>query len=400
MQNRPQRQEVEQVRYLVERDLDELQRSITNRMVAGSQVAFAKILTDRARKLTEALRQSITGINEEDEGVLARLARERRTRLTRAIAAVSCALFLVASYVLIGQIMIARSESQRQETEAALRASESRFRTLCDQAPVGIYSTDAHGLGVYTNYRWSQISGLSAAESLGHGWAKALHPDDRETVFEHWKTYALQGSSWEYRLLTPEGSIRWIRALGGPIYSTGGEITGYIGTLEDITEEKHAQQALQESEALNRAVLNSLPANIAVLNSNGMIRVVNEEWRRSAEANGDPPTCSVGIGGNYLDVCRLAARDGSGDAEKALTGIQDVLAGKLQSFKMQYPCDFATEKRWFHMLVTPLAGVTSGGVVIAHADITEGKRTQDAMREALQQLQTDHGQHAGRSDAV
>ena len=39
------------------------------------------------------------------------------------------------------------------------------------------------------------------------------------------------------------------------------------------------------------------------------------------------------------------------------------------------------------MLVTPLAGVTSGGVVIAHADITEGKRAQDATREALQQLQ-------------
>ena len=186
VKNPAQRQEVERVRYLVEEDLDELQRSITSRMAAGSQVAFAEILTDRARKLTEALRQSVAGINEEDEGMLARLARERRTRLARAIAAVAGALLLAASYVLMGQIMIARSESRRQETEAALRASENRFKTLCDQAPLGIYSTDAQGLAVYTNSRWSQISGLSTDESLGHGWTKALHPYDREAVFEHW----------------------------------------------------------------------------------------------------------------------------------------------------------------------------------------------------------------------
>jgi PAS domain S-box-containing protein len=131
--------------------------------------------------------------------------------------------------------------------------------------------------------------------------------------------------------------------------------------------------------------LNSLPANIAVLDSNGMIQAINEEWRRFAEANGDPPAWSIGIGANYLDVCSRASGHGSADAEKALAGIQDVLARKLQAFRMQYPCDSATEKRWFHMLVTPLAGVTSGGVVIAHADITESKRAQDAIREALQE---------------
>ena len=59
-----QRQEVERVRDLVQQDLDELERSIAQHMAAGSQAAFGKILTDRARKLTEALRQSIRGINE------------------------------------------------------------------------------------------------------------------------------------------------------------------------------------------------------------------------------------------------------------------------------------------------------------------------------------------------
>ena len=191
--NPVERQEVERVRSLVHQDLEELQRSIASRTAAGSQAAFGKILTDRGRKLTEALRQSISGINEQDEGMLARLIRQRRVRLVSALATVSGALLLAGCYVLIGQIIIARSASRHQKTEAALHTSEKRFETLCQQAPVGIYSTDAQGLCVFTNPQWTQMSGLSMAESLGHGWKKALHPDDRENVFESWKTNALQG---------------------------------------------------------------------------------------------------------------------------------------------------------------------------------------------------------------
>jgi adenylate cyclase len=86
--NPAERQEVERVRYVVQQDLDELQRSMAGHTTTGSQAAFAKILTDRARKLTEALRQSIKGIG-----------------WRRALAAVSGALPLAASYLLIGQII-------------------------------------------------------------------------------------------------------------------------------------------------------------------------------------------------------------------------------------------------------------------------------------------------------
>jgi len=380
--NPAERQQVEKVRYLIQEDLEELERSISNR-----SAAFAEVLMDRARGMTETLRRSIQGIDEEDESMQERLVREQKTRLATAISAVSGALFLASFYLLTGQILIARSASRQQKTEAALHESEDRFKSFCEQAPVGIYHTDPQGFCVYTNPRWSQMSGLSAAESLGHGWKRALHPDDRETVFEGWKSCIERGASWEYRLLTPTGDIRWIRALGKPTYSAAGEIRGFIGTLEDITEQKNAHQALLEREALNRAILNSLPANIAVLDMNGVIQAINDEWRRFAEVSGNPPACFVGPGVNYLEVCRRAAADGSADAEKALAGIQDVLGGKRKGFTLQYACDSPTEKRWFHMVVHALTGVAGGGVVVVHADITERKQANDAMREALKQLQ-------------
>ena len=147
-----------------------------------------------------------------------------------------------------------------------------------------------------------------------------------------------------------------------------------------------AHRALEEREALNRAILNSLPANIAVLKGDGTIQTINEAWQRFTEASGDPPARFLNRGANYLEACKRASAGGSSDAAKAFNGIRDVLSGRLRSFRMQYPCHSDTEKKWFSMLVTPLAGVATGGVVITHADITEHKQAEDAMQEALQQL--------------
>jgi PAS domain S-box-containing protein len=329
--NPAERQSVQRVRYLVQQDLDELQRSIDGRTATGSQAASAKILTGRARTLTEALRQSIKGIDEKDEGILAQLARRRRSRLASALAAVSSALLLAASYLLIGQIIIARGASQRQKTEAALRASQERFETLCEQAPVGIYSTDAQGLAVYTNSRWSQMSGLSAAESLGHGWARALHPDDRESVFESWKTHALQGTSWEYRLLTSEGEIRWIRALGGPLYSPVGEITGYVGTVEDITEARNAQRArheaeerLRESEQRFRAIFYQAAVGIAQTSIDGKWLLVNDRFCEILGYSRDELR-----GRTFVDITH------PDDRETSVTEVSRLLAGEISSLSLE-----------------------------------------------------------------
>jgi PAS domain S-box-containing protein len=371
--NLAERREVERIRYLVQQQLDELQRSVAGRTTTGSRATKAQLLTDRARKLTEALRQSIYGIDKENEGTLARLARRRRVRLASALAAICGALLLAGSYLLIGQVIVSRSASQRRETEAALRASEIRFQTLCEQAPLGIYSTDAHGFCTYTNSRWSQISGLSAAESLGHGWKKALHPDNRETVFEGWKTYAQQGASWEYRLLTPDRELRWIRALGGPIYSSAGEITGYVGSVEDITERRQAEKKLRESEVRFRNMADAAPVMIWVSGPDKGCSFFNKVWldftgRTMEQELGNG--WAEGVHPNDLDRC-LAIYISSFDARR--------------SFQMEYRLRRADgEYRWLLDNGVPrfaLGGVFEG-YIGSCIDLTERKHEEE-LREEL-----------------
>src|SRR6185295_7724295 len=74
---------------------------------------------------------------------------------------------------------------------------------------------------------------------------------------------------------------------------------------------REAEVALQESEALNQAVLDSLSTHMAVLDKDGTIIAVNAAWRRFAETNGDSKLALAGVGANYLAVCRQVSGEGA-----------------------------------------------------------------------------------------
>ncbi len=122
-----------------------------------------------------------------------------------------------------------------------LRSSEERFRLLADHAPVGIFLANAGGDAVYFNPAWCRLAGLSAAEASGRGWEQALHPEDRERVSREWALAVAdtRPSRVEFRFLRPDGSICWLQ--GNAVRLRDGDrITGYIGTVVDITEQRAA----------------------------------------------------------------------------------------------------------------------------------------------------------------
>jgi PAS domain S-box-containing protein len=140
---------------------------------------------------------------------------------------------------------------------------------------------------------------------------------------------------------------------------------------------------LQRSE-FRKAILDSVGANIAVLDAHGIIVAVNERWKQFSMENpipaGEPPR-NLGIGANYLEVCRQGAGASAESAKAAHDGIQAVLTGRMKNFYLEYSCDSPQQKRWFSMNVTPL-GSAGQSVVVAHVDISERKRTEETNRNA------------------
>jgi two-component system, cell cycle sensor histidine kinase and response regulator CckA len=157
----------------------------------------------------------------------------------------------------------AEDRQRRHCAEQALALSEDRFETLCISAPLAIFQCDVQGKVVYINPLWEQISGVSAAESLGDVWLQAIHPEDRKTVTESWQGTIASWQSWvsEHRLLTPQGETRWVRTLANPLHSSEGQFLGYVGTVENITEKKSLEAQFLRAQRLES--LGTLASGIA-----------------------------------------------------------------------------------------------------------------------------------------
>jgi diguanylate cyclase (GGDEF)-like protein/PAS domain S-box-containing protein len=127
--------------------------------------------------------------------------------------------------------------------------SEERFRCLSACSPVGIFLTDMEGRCTYTNPRCQSICDLTWEESLGEGWSHSVHLSDRERVVTEWSDSTRQGQEYsdEFRLETKAGTSRWVRVRSSPMFSHRGELIGHVGTVEDITERKQAEQVLQKA---------------------------------------------------------------------------------------------------------------------------------------------------------
>jgi PAS domain S-box-containing protein len=141
---------------------------------------------------------------------------------------------------------------ERERMQIALAESEELFRTINAAAPVGIRQTNADGICLYTNARWQEMSGLSAADCLGDGWLQAVHPEDRKGLMAAWETYLrAEGDRLpEFRLLSPQGEIRWVSAQAATMTNASGEVIGYVSVDEDITERKESEQKIRQQATL------------------------------------------------------------------------------------------------------------------------------------------------------
>ncbi|MDJ1172203.1 PAS domain S-box protein [Roseofilum sp. BLCC_M154] len=181
--------------------------------------------------------------------------------------------FLLATVSFIGCIeperprfcYLVQDISDRKLAQIALENSEKRFRILVSHSPVGIFQTDTNGKCLYVNPQWAEITGHYQPESyLGDAWQQALHPEDREMIFQEWVASTEQERPFdlEYRFQKPDGQVVWVWGNAIAVRNDNGEITGYFGTVTDITERR-------KTETTNRALMDAIPDLMLRLNAKG-----------------------------------------------------------------------------------------------------------------------------------
>lgn len=146
----------------------------------------------------------------------------------------------------------------------------------------------------------------------------------------------------------------------------------------------NTEHVLYNHESLNQSILASLESHLAVLDKTGRIVAVNNAWLDYGRKNGAASEEAIGVGVNYLGVCRPAAEQGYEKAREMYEGIQAVLQGAKPYFEIEYPCH-STEQRWFLMSVMPLVG-DDKGIVVSHKEVTELKKVENALKDALSEI--------------
>jgi PAS domain S-box-containing protein len=176
------------------------------------------------------------------------------------------------------QIGIGLDVTERKRAERALKESEERFRLIAETIQdVFWMSTPGIGKMLYVSPAYERIWGRTReslyAEPLS--FVQAVHPHDRELLLEEVRDHAKGSYECEYRILQPNGSVRWIEDRGFPIHSPEGELVCMVGVASDVTDKKRVQKALEKNESLLRAVLETLPVGVWIIGSDGTIQFAN-----------------------------------------------------------------------------------------------------------------------------
>jgi len=156
----------------------------------------------------------------------------------------------------------------RKLAEEALRKSEQSYRSVVENVKEVIFQTDVDGLWVFLNNAWEEITGYSVEESLNKLFVNWVHPDDRQRNMELFEPLINRKKDYcrhQIRYLTKDGGFRWIEVFARLGLNEKDEITGTFGTLQDITESKQAEEALHESEQLQRSLLENIAVGIIII---------------------------------------------------------------------------------------------------------------------------------------
>lgn len=244
--------------------------------------------------------------------------------------------------------------SELHAAHQELCVSEQRFRTLSTSIPIGIFETDVTGKTTYTNPKLREIMGVPSTAD-GRDWQRMICPSEPNAIISTWQKAHEEerDAAFEFRCVSPTG-VRWVHSRTAPIRARDGTVSGYVGSVEDITERKDMEMeiarsrdaALESSKAKARFLANMsheirTPMNGVIGMTNLLLDTgLNEEQRDFTETIRSSAESLLTVINDILDFSKIEA--GKMDFEELDFELDDVvkdtldlLAGRAQAKRIQ-----------------------------------------------------------------
>ncbi len=181
---------------------------------------------------------------------------------------------------ILSGVGIVEDITDRKRAEASLRQSEERFRQIAENIREIFWLFDWQRQRVlYVSPAYDLIWGRSRETLYGNydEWAESIHPEDAPHARETFKRIMENGSGEprEYRIVRPDGSVRWISDVGYAIRDRDGKVVRIAGTAEDITERKAAEKALSSEKERLAVTLRSIGDAVITTDHAGLVTLMN-----------------------------------------------------------------------------------------------------------------------------
>ncbi|MGQ4648083.1 PAS domain S-box protein [Lyngbya aestuarii] len=172
---------------------------------------------------------------------------------------------------------------QHQQVEEALRHSEEQFRQVFDEAPIGMSLTSLDDHYIRVNRAFFEMLGYSQSELMAVNFRDITHPEDLEKelpALGKIRTGEIDNFKLEKRYLKKNQEILWVNLTLMALRDEAGEILCDLAMVEDITERKQAEEALRQSEARYRAIVEVQTELICRFNTEEILTFVNDAYCR------------------------------------------------------------------------------------------------------------------------
>ena len=266
--------------------------------------------------------------------------------------------------------------TEKKEAEILLRDSEALFRSLYENSALGIVFADKDAKFIKVNTKFCELLGYSELELVGKKFNKFTHPEDAEmqmnmaleTVEKKEQSFHL-----EKRYIHKNGSIVWASIAMSFIFDQSQNFKYLIGIIEDITDKRKAISALKESEALQKAVLNSLPDLKFHLNKNGQL--INYYASGEEEDDAFIPAYDL-LGRNLSDIYPEYVTKG------ILYNVNRAIENReVQSFEFVVPINNS-----IHYYEARIGAINEEEVIAIIRNISARKKAQQSVQENIREL--------------
>jgi PAS domain S-box-containing protein len=257
---------------------------------------------------------------------------------------------------------------------SAPRDDTPHYRSIADDTEIIMWTTEASGYCTYLNPAWYQFTGQAEGDGLGLGWLGATHPEDRPAA-EAAFLMANEAQSHfraEYRLRRHDGVYRWVIDAAAPRFGEDGNYLGYVGAVLDINDRKLAEAAVVASNARFQAAIRAVEGILWTNDAAGRMRGEQPGWATLTGQSYE----------QYQDFGWTAVVHPD-DVRHSVDVWHQAVAGRRA-----YLAEHRLRRRdgqWRHYSVRAIPTMDARGDIIewvgVHTDITELRRTEDALRQ-------------------